>query len=208
MPKRQLVLKEGLRGITGSNGPGSPVSGDGESCPNGGRCSERASGGKQFPTARAHQPEGTGSCAQAAVGAQGGLAGDGSCQRRGLTGMRGRGVLPSRRLVLKEGLWQMVAPNGPGSPVKGTGSRVQAVGGAQGGVAGDNGSQLRAYQPERTGSPAQAAVGAKGGPGADGSSQRPRITSITGRGVPPKRWSMFMEGLRGIALPNSPGFRA
>ena len=39
LPRRWSVLKECLRGIAVPNGPGSPASGDGESCLGGGRCS-------------------------------------------------------------------------------------------------------------------------------------------------------------------------
>ena len=42
--------------------------------------------------------------------------GDCSSQRPRLTNLRGRGVLPNRQSVLKEGLWGIAVPNGPGSP--------------------------------------------------------------------------------------------
>ena len=102
--------------------------------------------------ARAHQPEATGSPAQAVVGAQGGPAGGQPghtslrglgvvprrwrCSRRacggqpGHTSLRGRGVLPMRWSVLKEG------PRGT----------------------------AWAHLPEEMGSPAQSVVGAQGGP--------------------------------------------
>ena len=76
-------------------------------------------GGKQFPTARAHQPRGTGSPAQAVVAAQGGPAGGSSSQRRGHTSRGGWGVLSRRWLVLKEGMRGEVAPNGAGTPAWG-----------------------------------------------------------------------------------------
>ena len=116
LSKRQPVLKEGLRGIAVSNGSGSPASGDGESCPSGGQCSRMACGGQQFPMARAHQLEGTGSRAQVAVGAQGGPGGDGSTQRPGLTSPGGQEVPPRRRSVFEEGLRGTAVPNGPGFP--------------------------------------------------------------------------------------------
>ena len=95
--------------------PGPTSLGDGESCPGGGGCLPSACGGRQPPSARAHQlggrgvvtrqqlvhteclrgtsapcdrgppAEGTGSPAQAAVGAHGGPAGDGGSQRPGPT---------------------------------------------------------------------------------------------------------------------------
>ena len=43
---RWLVLKEGLRGLVVPNGPGTTASGDGSSCPSGGRCPRSASGGQ------------------------------------------------------------------------------------------------------------------------------------------------------------------
>ena len=107
------MLKEGLRGIAAPNGLDVPAWGDGESRPGGGRCSMRVCRGQQSPTAWAHHPEGTGSPAQAAVGAQGGPAGDSSSQRPTLTSLGGRGVLPRRRPVLKEGLRGVAVPNGP-----------------------------------------------------------------------------------------------
>ena len=53
------------------------------------------------------------------VGAQEGRVGDSSSQRPGLTILRGRGVLPRWRLVLKEGVRGIAAPNGLGSPAWG-----------------------------------------------------------------------------------------
>ena len=159
LPRRWWVLKEGLRGVAVSNGLGTPAPGDGDSAqavvgsqrghvggsssqrrghtslggrgirPGGGRCSRRACGGQQLPTARAHQPRGTGGPAQPMVGAQGATAGaaipngpgtpawgDGeSCpgggwcsrrayggnspQRAGLTSLGRQRVLPKRRPV-------------------------------------------------------------------------------------------------------------
>ena len=45
--------------------------------------------------------------------------GDSSSRRPGLAILRGRGVVPRRRLVLKEGLRRVAAPNGPRSPAWG-----------------------------------------------------------------------------------------
>ena len=70
-PRRRSVLKEGMRGAAAPNGPNTPASWGGESCPGGGRCSRRACVGQQLPTAREHQLGGMGSSAQAVVGAQG-----------------------------------------------------------------------------------------------------------------------------------------
>ena len=149
---------------------GATVWGHGEYCPGGGRCSRRACGGQQPPRlghtgrggrgvlplwwavlkeglwvaavtkARAHQPQGTGSHAKAAVGAQGGptggsspqgpgtpasgevesCPGGGRCLRRafggssprgrGHTSPRGRGRLPLWWSVLKEGLRVAAVP--------------------------------------------------------------------------------------------------
>ena len=107
----------GARGGTEAcNSPCSPASRDGESLPGGGRCLRWVCGGQQFPMARSSQPEATGSLAQAAVGAQGGPAGDSSSQQPGLTNLRGRGNVPRRRSVLKEGLRGTRVHFGPGSP--------------------------------------------------------------------------------------------
>ena len=91
------------------------------SCPGGGQWSQKACRGWPFLTARAHQPGGTGSPAQAAVGTHEGPARGSSSQRPGLTSLRGRGVLPRRRSVLMKGLRGAAVPNGPGSPARGDG---------------------------------------------------------------------------------------
>ena len=85
--------------------------------PSGGRCSRRACGRQQLPTAR-HQPGGTGSVGQAVVGAQAVLAGGSSSQLPGLTVRVGGLVtrLGGRGAVLKEGPRGTVTPTGPGSP--------------------------------------------------------------------------------------------
>ena len=147
LPGRWSMLKEGLRGVALSTGPGTPASGDGESCPGGGRCSRRAGGGIgvftgrgtlasgggescprggwcprracggfQFPAAWAHRPGGTGSCAQAVVGAQGEPAGGSDSQQPRYNSLGGRGVLPKRWLVLNGSVRATPAPNGPGTP--------------------------------------------------------------------------------------------
>ena len=48
-------------------------------------------------------------------------------------------------------------------------------------------------------------VGALGGPAGVRRSQRPRHTSLGGRGVVPSWWWVLKEGLRGVAFPNCPG---
>ena len=128
LPRWWLVLKEGLQGAVGPNGPGTPAWWDGESCLGGGWCSRRACRGQQLPTARAHQPGGVGSPAQAVVAAQGGPAGGSSSLRPGYTGPGGRGVLSRRWLVLKEGMRRAAAPNGPGTPARGDGESCQGCG--------------------------------------------------------------------------------
>ena len=47
-------------------------------------------------------------------------------------------------------------------------------------------------------------VGAQGGPAGGSSSLWPGHTSLEGRGVPPNRWSVLKEGLRGAATPYGP----
>ena len=114
---------------------------------------------------------GTGSLAQAAVGAHGGLAGEGSSQGPLPTGwgntdsfpsgawclwstcegrlcamaraqqQEGRGVLPRRRLVPMEVLWGMAVPNSPGPPAGRTGSPAWTAVGAYGVLLGDSRSQ-------------------------------------------------------------------
>ena len=59
--------------------------GEGESCPDGGRCLSRAYGGPYFPNGPDPAAGRTGSPARAAVGACGGAVGDGSSQRPGAT---------------------------------------------------------------------------------------------------------------------------
>ena len=44
--------------------------------------------------------------------ARGGIARDNSFQRSGLTDVRGRGILPTWRSVLKDGLRRVAVPNG------------------------------------------------------------------------------------------------
>ena len=97
--------------------------------------------------------------------------GVGNSQRPELTNLGGRGVLPRRWSTLKEGLREAVAPNGMGTPSWGAGSPAQAVVGAQGGLGGDSGSQW------------------------------PGHTSLGGRGVLPRRWSVLKGACRGHQLP-------
>ena len=77
--------------------------------------------------------------------------GDGRCSRRarrghqlprpGHTSVGGRGVLPRRWSVLREGLRGAAAPKARAHRLGGMGSRVQAVVGAQGGPTGGSNSQ-------------------------------------------------------------------
>ena len=46
MPKRWMVLKEGLQGAASRNGPGTTTSRNVTSCPRGSRCSSRAHWGR------------------------------------------------------------------------------------------------------------------------------------------------------------------
>ena len=127
-------------GDSGSQRPGPTSRGHGESCPGGGRYLWRASGGRQFPTARAHQPGGGEPC-------QGGgrylwrAYGGRQLPTARAHQLGGRGVLSRRRPVPMEGLRGTAAPNGPGPPAGGTGSPVQAAAGTYGGPAGDGSSQ-------------------------------------------------------------------
>ena len=202
------VLKEGLRGVAVPNGPGTTASGDGSSCPSGGRCPRSASGGaiapngldtslgtrgflprrwsvlkegmhgQQLPTARAHQPGGRRSPAQAVVGAQGGHGGDNSSQRPGHTSVGGRGVLPRRWSVLKEGWRGGSSSQRPG---------LTSLGG-------------RGFPPRRWLLLTEGLWVAVAPNGLD--------TSLGGRGVLPKRWLVLIEGLRGLVVPNGPGTTA
>ena len=90
--------------------------------------------------------------------------------------MRGRGVLPTRRSVLKDGLWRVAVPNG-----------------------------ARAHKPEGMESLVQASVGAQGGPAGDSNPQRPGLTSLRGRGVLPKWRSVLKDALRRVAFANGLG---
>ena len=92
------MLKEGLRWGTSSRRPGLTTVGGRKVLTRRGRCPRRACWGQQLPTAWADHPKGTGSPAQAAVGAQGGPAGDSGSQWRAHQ-HGGRGVAPGRRSV-------------------------------------------------------------------------------------------------------------
>ena len=122
------VLKGGLRGVAVPNGPGTPASGDGESCLGGGRCSRRACGWQHLPTARAQQPHATWSPTQSVVGAQGGPAGGSSSQRPGHTNVGGRGVVLRWWSVLQEGLRVVGVPNSPGTPPREDGESCPGAG--------------------------------------------------------------------------------
>ena len=110
---------------------------------------------------------GTGSPAQAEVGAQGNLRGGGSFLRPGHTGLGGRGFLPRWWLALKEGLGGTISQQ----------SGHTSLGG--------------------TGSPAQAEVGAQGNLTGGGSFLRPGHTGLGGRGFLPRWWLALKEGLGG-----------
>ena len=121
----------GAYGGSSSSGPSTPPLGDGESCTSGGRCVKRGPTGVNSSQDRAHQPRGTGSPAQAVVGAQGGACGGLQPPRPRHTSRGGQGVLPRRCSVHPEG------------PLRGAGV-----------------SKARAHQPGGTRSPALAVVGA------------------------------------------------
>ena len=256
----------GQRGPTGGSspqGPGTLASGDGESRPCAGRCSRRACGGQQsprpghtslggrgglprrwsvlkeglrgaaVPKARAHQPGGTGSPAQVVVGAQRGptrgsspqgpgtpargdgdsCPGGGQCSKRacggqqfpkpGHTSLGGRGALPRWWSVLNEGLRGAVVPKArPHQPGR-TGSRAQAVVAAQGGPAG--GSSPQGPGTLGWGDGKSCPSGGRCSRRACGGQQSPRPghTSLGGREVLPKRWSLLKEGLRGATVPKA-----
>ena len=44
--------------------------------------------------------------------------------------------------------------------------------------------------------------------GLRGAAAPPGLTSLGGRGVLRRRWSLLKEGLRGVAVPNGPGTQA
>ena len=56
-----------------------------------------------------------------------------------------------------------------------------------------------------TGSPPQVVVGAQQGPAGVSGYQWPGNTSLGGRGVVPRRWSMLKEGLPEVAVFSGPG---
>ena len=131
-----------------------------------------------------------------------------SSLRPGHTSLGDGEALPRRWLVIKEGMGGTTVPNGPGTLAWGTGSAAQAVVGAQGGLAGGSSSQR----------PGLTSLGGRGFP--------PRRwllltegvwvavapngldASLGGRGVLPKRWLVLKEGLRGLVVPNGPGTTA
>ena len=148
--------------------------------------------GQQLPTAWVHQPGGTGSPAQAVVGAQGGPAGGSSSLRPGHTSLRGRGVPPRPWSVLKEGLRGVVVPNSPDTPAWGDGE--SCPGGGRCSRRACMGQQLPtalAHQPGGTDSPAQAVVGAHGGSAGGSGSLRPLHGNLGGRRVLPRRCSVL-----------------
>ena len=156
----------GPAGGSSPQGPGTPAWGDGESCPSGGRCSRRARWGRQSPRPGHTTLGGMGSPAQAVVGGEGGPVWDnsplgpgtpnwgdgescpsgGRCSRRACEGQQlprpghaslgGRGILPGRGWVLKEGLRGAAVPKSRAHQPRGVGNPAQAVVGAEGGPAG------------------------------------------------------------------------
>ena len=209
---------------------GTPAYGDGETRPGGGRCSWSAYGGPQsprpghtslrgrrvpprwssmlmkglrgaaVPQSPAHHRRGTESPAQAVVGAQGGSSGGssprgpgtpawgdgesrpggGPCSRRVLGGQQsprpGHTGLGGRRVLVvgaQGGPTGGSTPQGPGTPVWGDGDSCPSGGRCS----------RRAYGGQR--------------------SPRPGHTSLGGRGVLPKRWSLLKEGLRGSVVPKA-----
>ena len=132
-----------------------------------------------------------GSPTQAVVGVQGGAAGGSSSQRPVHTSPGGRGFLPKRLSVLKEGLRGAAGLGGLRSP-------AQAVVGVQGGAAGGSSSQRpvhtspggRGFLPRRLSVLKEGLRGAAG---------------LGRRGVLPRRRSVLMEGLRGVSVPKRPG---
>ena len=228
----------GLAGGSSPQGPGTPVLGDGESYPGGGRCSRRAYGGQQpprpgqhlplgtgspakavlgaqggsagaaAPKARAHQSWGTGSLVEAVVGAQGGPTGGSSSQGPGNISPWGRGVLSRQWSVLKEGLREAEVPKARAHQSGGTGSLVQAVVGAQGGPAGGSSPKARAHQPGRMGTPAQAVVGALGGSVGRLQFTTARAHHPGGTGSPVKAVVGALRGPPGGSSPQGPGTRA
>ena len=328
LPKRWFLLQKGLRGVavpkarahqpggTGSPaqavvaaqggppggssppGPGTLGWGDGKSCPSGGRCSRRAyegqqspwlghtslegwgllprwwsvvhgaCGGQQSPTpghtslrgrgalprwwsvhkeglrgaavpkARAHQPGGTGSPAHAVVGAQGGSTrgsssqgpgtrawGDGDscpsgglCSRRACGGQRsprpghtspgGRGVLPKRWSLLKEGLRGAAVPKARAHQPGGMGSPAQVVVGAQRGPTGGTSPQVPGTPARGDGEPCPGGGRCPKRDCGGQQSPRPGHTRLRGRGVLPKWWSLLKEGLRGATVPKARAHQA
>ena len=139
--------------------------------------------GLQFPSARAHLPEGIGGPIQVVVGAQGGTAGGSSSQGPGTPTLGGRGVLPRLQSVLMEGPRGVAVPIGPGTPARR--GRESYSGGGRCSRRACEGYQFpmaRAHQPGGTGSPAQVVVGAHGGPTRGSDSHGPGHTSPGGAG--------------------------
>ena len=202
----QVVLKEGLRGVAVPNGPGKPSQRDVEYCPGGGRCSRKACGGQQPPKGLGTPAWGDGNSYPGGGRCSGRPVGGSSSQWPGHFNPGGRRVLPWWWSVLKEGLWGVAVPNGPGTPARGDGESCRGGGRCSRRACG--GLQFptaQAHQPRGTGRLAQVVVGAQEGPVGGSSSQWPGHTRPGGRGDRPRWWSALKERLRGVAVPNGPG---
>ena len=133
MPKRRSVLNEGLRGAAV---PKARAAWGGEGVlPRRWSVLKEGLRGAAVPKAQAHRPCGSGSLAPVAVGAQGGPAGGSSPQGPGTPAWGGRGVLPRRWSVLKEGLRGVAVPKAQAHRPWGSRSPAQTLVGAQGGLA-------------------------------------------------------------------------
>ena len=156
--------------------------------------------------ARAHRPGGTGSLAEAVVGAPGGPAGRSSSQGPG-TRSGGTGSPAQAVVADKEGLRGAPATKARAHQPRGTGRSAQSVVGALAGPAGGSNCQGPGTSGGK-GSPAQAVVVAHGG-AAGGTNPRGLGTAVWGgQGVAPRRRSVLKEGLRVAAVPIGPGTRA
>ena len=191
--------------------------------------------GAAVPKARAHQPRGTGGPSHAVVRAQGGPAsgsspqrlgtpawGDGEscpvggrCSRRtcegqqppkrGDTSLRGRGLVPRRWSVFKEGLRRAAAPKAQAHQPRGTGKPAQAVGVAQGRLA-------RGSSPQGLGTPASGdgesslgGGGAQGGPAGGGPVPKAQAHHPGGTGNPAQAVVGVQGGPAGGSSPQGPG---
>ena len=231
-PVQAVVGAQGRpAGGSSSQGPGTPVLGDGESYPGGGRCSRRAYGGQQPPRPGQHQPLGTGSPVQAVLGAQGGSAGGNSPQGPGTPilgdgeSCPGGGRCSRRACGGQQSQGPGTLPDRDGESCTGSGRCLgRARGGQQSPRAGHTSLRgwevlFRRWSVLYEGLRGVAAAKARATPAlGDGEScpggarcsrwvcgrqksPRPGHTSLGGRGVLSRRWSVLEEGLRGAAVP-------